>query len=180
MQVSDTLEVVGNIISIETIMELYGKDIYHLVYCYVNDKAIAEDITQEVFYVTYLKLDTFREASSLKTWISRIAINKCKDYLRSSYFKRTFITNIISPFIKSKTTSPEDIVVQNEVNQSLTELVLNLPIKYKEVIILYYYQEFDVKEISKIIDKNEATIKSRLRRGRDQLKSMIEERMSNE
>jgi RNA polymerase sigma-70 factor, ECF subfamily len=176
LQVSESIQLKGQTIRIEDVMDTYGTNIYHLVYCYVHDKAIAEDLTQEVFFTAHMKQLSFRQEASLKSWITRIAINKCKDHLRSSYIKRTIVSNILQPFVKSTTLSPEEVILQKDEAETLSELVLKLPIKYREVILLYYYQDFSILEISSVLKVNEATVKSRLRRGRDRIKLKIEEK----
>jgi RNA polymerase sigma-70 factor, ECF subfamily len=176
VQASESISFKEQTISIEDVMDTYGTNIYHLVYCYVHDKAIAEDLTQEIFLTAHIKQHSFRQESSLKSWITRIAINKCKDYLRSSYFKRTIVSSIIQPFVKNTAQSPEEVLLQKDEAKDLSEQVLKLPIKYREIILLYYYQDFSILEISKVLKVNEATVKSRLRRGRDRLKLIIEEK----
>jgi RNA polymerase sigma-70 factor, ECF subfamily len=176
LQVSESIHIKDQAIRIEEIMDTYGTNIYHLVYCYVHDKAIAEDLTQEVFFTAHVKQLSFRQEASLKSWITRIAINKCKDYLRSSYIKRTIVSNLFQPFMKNTAQSPEEVILQQDEAETLSELVLNLPIKYREVILLYYYQDFSILEISSVLKVKEATVKSRLRRGRDRLKLKIEEK----
>jgi RNA polymerase sigma-70 factor, ECF subfamily len=176
LQVSESIHLKEQAIRIEEVMDTYGTNIYHLVYCYVHDKAIAEDLTQEIFLAAHIKQHSFRQEASLKSWITRIAINKCKDYLRSSYFKRTIVSSILQPFVKNTSLSPEEVLLQKDEAKDLSNLVLKLPIKYREVILLYYYHDFSILEISNVLKENEATVKSRLRRGRDRLKLSIEEK----
>ena len=73
---------------LEEIMITYGDELTRLAYTYVKDIETAKDVVQSVFLKCYTHLRTFRGDSKLKTWLYRIPINKCKDYLRSSYFKR--------------------------------------------------------------------------------------------
>jgi RNA polymerase sigma-70 factor, ECF subfamily len=155
-------------------MNLYGEVILHIIYCYVQDKALAEDLTQEVFLTVFLKLASFNQDSSLKTWITRIAINKCKDHLRTSYFKKTWVSSVVHGFLKDSKPSAEEECVEKSMGKGLLQAVTSLPVKYRESIVLYYYQEFSIKEISGLLGLNEATIKSRLKRGREKLKMMIE------
>lgn len=81
----------------ESLMRNYGQQVIRLVYLLVRDRALSEDITQEVFLKAYKGLDSFRGESNLKTWIYRIAVNESKSYLRSWSFR-----NIFSTWLKDK------------------------------------------------------------------------------
>ena len=73
---------------IETLMRQYGNDVLRTAYMYVKDVHTAEDIFQDVFIKVNQKLSTFEGNSSIKTWIIRITINTCKDYLKSAWNRR--------------------------------------------------------------------------------------------
>ena len=73
---------------IDEIMNKYGQEVLQLVYSYVNNKEVAEDVTQDIFVKCYKSLHTYKEFE-LKTWLWRIAINHCKDYLKVGITKRS-------------------------------------------------------------------------------------------
>ena len=73
---------------LETLMRTYGNDVLRMAYSYVKDYDTAEDIFQEVFIKVNANLTAFRGESSVKTWILRITVNACKDYLKSAYSRR--------------------------------------------------------------------------------------------
>ncbi|MGE7998130.1 sigma-70 family RNA polymerase sigma factor [Lysinibacillus sp. NPDC093190] len=77
---------------IEELMTDYGQTVLQLVYTYVHDTALAEDLTQEVFIKCYKALSTYQGHASLKTWLWRIAINHLKDYIKSWYKKNVDVT----------------------------------------------------------------------------------------
>ncbi|WP_157800953.1 sigma-70 family RNA polymerase sigma factor [Bacillus solitudinis] len=156
---------------IEELIELYAKQITNFSFTYVKDWGMAEDITQDVFIKVYDNLDTFRHEGSLKTWIYQIAANRSKDILRNSYFKTTIVSDLLESLMPKKgNTSPEDTVIQIAEDKTLAKNVLALPVKYREVIILYYYHEMSSTEISQFLQVNVGTVKSRLQRGRQRLK----------
>lgn len=159
--------------TIEWLMNEYGKSVVRLAYTFVKKEQLAEDIAQEVFIKCYEKLDTFRNESSYKTWIYRITVNLCKGRLRSWSFR-----NIIpSEFFTNRKTNyhtPETELMNLEKRKELSIKVLSLPIKYREVIILYYYEELTYSQISDLLDISMQTLKSRLHRARLLLKKMIE------
>lgn len=122
-----------------SLMLTYGEEIKRLVYSYLKDWVLTEDVTQDVFVTIYLKLDSFQGNSDIKTWIYRIAINKCKDKLKSWKYKKLFLTNQFFSLIETKT--PEFYVIDGQQKDKVVQTIFNLPIKYREVIILYYYKE---------------------------------------
>ncbi|MED3997018.1 sigma-70 family RNA polymerase sigma factor [Peribacillus frigoritolerans] len=162
-------------IHLETIMEQYGDMVVRLAYTYVKQKTLAEDIAQEVFISCYQHMDKFRNQSSVKTWIYRITVNKCKDELKSWSFKNLFYTDLISSFFKNGTNTTELKLLDLEENRWISKIILSLPLKLREVIILYYYEDLSILEIADLLNVNENTIKTRLYRARNLLKSIFKE-----
>lgn len=161
---------------IDQLMYEYSDDIMHLVYTYVKNRATAEDLTQEIFIKCYEKLSQFHHQSSIKTWVYRIASNHCKDYLKSWHYRKIILNEKIFDYLPSKSRHVEDEVITVNVENSLTNAVMALPIKYREVVFLHYYEELTLAEISKITIVNINTIKTRLKRAKELLKDkMVEE-----
>jgi RNA polymerase sigma-70 factor, ECF subfamily len=159
--------------AIEVIMIEYGDSIKRLVYTYIKDYSLTEDFTQEIFLTVYLKLDTFAGRSSLKTWVYTIAINKCKDYLRSWHFRKMNVSNSILDFIGTSKGPENEVIAQADRSELISEL-LKLPVKYREVMILFYYKEFSLQEISTVLNISEGSVKVRLHRGREGLKKRFD------
>ena len=108
-----------------------------------------------------------------KAWLIRTTINCCKDYWKSAWFKRrtsmddiTYTANTISHDPSSST-------------GFITQCVKKLPVKYRQIIHLYYYEEYSLKEISCILQINENTVKTRMVRGRELLKKYLGEEACN-
>lgn len=144
----------------------YGDSILRLCYLYLNDYHLAEDATQNTFLKVYRNLDKFRRESDIKTWITRIAINECKNHMRMHWFQH------------ERSEIASDIPGQScfdsiETKESVTAAIRTLPLKYREVILLYYYQERTVKEISGILQIKEPNVLQRLKRGREKLRSEL-------
>jgi RNA polymerase sigma-70 factor, ECF subfamily len=160
---------------IERLMNVYGNDVLRTAYLYLKDMQRAEDAFQEVFIKIYRKYDSFKGNSSEKTWIISITINVCKDMLRSSWLKRVFVTD---SFLTEKHEEDTDkAAIQRVENKILFNEVMSLQPALKDVVILYYYQEFDTKEISKILGIAEGTVRSRLHRAREILKNKLKGRI---
>lgn len=153
--------------NITELMTLYGNDILRMCLLYLKDYHLAEDITQETFIKVYQKLDTFNNKSNIKTWITSIAINNCKNALKK-YSKE------VTPLEDLTLTYTEDFS-KNENRLLVSKEVSKLPKKYLEVIILFYYQELSIKEISYILKVPQTTIKTRLKRAKENLKIYLKE-----
>ncbi|HDR7788586.1 RNA polymerase factor sigma C [Bacillus cereus] len=160
---------------IDEIMNKYGQEVLQLMYSYVNNKEVAEDLTQDIFVKCYKSLHTYKGNSNLKTWLWRIAINHCKDYLKSWYNKKVIVTEDDFTYMESQKESVEQIVIQSAEDSRLASAVMNLPIKYREVIYLFYYEELSIKEIAIVIDVKENTIKTRMKKAKELLKKGLEE-----
>lgn len=159
---------------VERLIDQYGADVYKIAYLYVKDPNLAEDVFQEVFYKVMKNYHKFGHLSSEKTWIIRITINTCKDLLRTSWLRRV-ITFGTWEEQDHRYENPYDIGI-SESNNELYELILKLPPRYKEVILLFYYEDLTYEEIAQILNIPKGTVQSRLARGREKLKKMMEER----
>ncbi|QWH41113.1 sigma-70 family RNA polymerase sigma factor [Bacillus mycoides] len=171
----EAFEIEDKELLIDEIMNKYGQEILQLVYSYVNNKEVAEDLTQDIFVKCYKSLHTYKGNSNLKTWLWRIAINHCKDYIKSWYNKKVIVTEDESAYMGVQPDSVEQTVIQNAEDRRLVSAVMNLPIKYREVIYLFYYEELSIKEIAIVIEVKENTIKTRLKRAKELLKKGLEE-----
>ncbi|WP_242224940.1 sigma-70 family RNA polymerase sigma factor [Bacillus cereus group sp. BfR-BA-01380] len=160
---------------IDEIMNKYGQEILQLVYSYVNNKEVAEDLTQDIFVKCYKSFHTYKGKSKLRTWVWRIAINHCKDYIKSWYNKKVIVTENESTYTGAQKESVEQTVIQNDEDRRLASAVMNLPIKYREVIYLFYFEELPIKDIAMVIEVKENTIKTRLKRAKELLKKGLEE-----
>ena len=156
---------------IEQLMNSYGNDVLRIAYMYLRDKQRAEDVFQEVFIKVFHKYESFKGESTEKTWLTRITINVCKDMLRSSWLKKILLSDKIQP--ESFEPTIENGVIQREEDRILFREVLSLRPVFKEVILLYYYQEFDTVEISQILNISESTVRTRLHRARNSLKNKL-------
>ncbi|MFC7366434.1 MULTISPECIES: sigma-70 family RNA polymerase sigma factor [Bhargavaea] len=161
----------------DSLVRLHADELKRIAYIYVHDHAECEDIVQEVFISCYKNLGNFRQESEYKTWLIRITINKCKDHHRKWNFRNLVYKPVIGLFKTGP--SAEDKLMGRHHSQEMIVQISALPAKYKEVLILYYYQDMGVAEISKVLDQNVNTIKTRLQRGRESLKLSLERSKAN-
>ncbi|MFC5465967.1 sigma-70 family RNA polymerase sigma factor [Lederbergia graminis] len=160
------------------IMMKYGTELKQIAYLYVNDRAECEDIIQEVFIAFYQHLDKFRHEASYKTWLIRITINKCKDHHKRWSIKNLIYKSEIRPVNASP--SSENEFIQQQHSKEIIEQVASLSPKYKEVIILFYFQDLSMREISEVLNISINTVKSRLLRGKEALQQKLERRNKHE
>ncbi len=164
---------------IETLMRQYGNDVLRTAYMYVKDIHTAEDIFQDVFIKVNQKLSSFEGNSSIKTWIIRITINTCKDYLKSAWNRRVVpMMDYQEDAIISESDYEE--VEKQDTKELIKKSVLSLPAKYKDVVLCIYFQDMTITEAARALNIAEGTAKSRLSRARQKLKSILEGRISDE
>lgn len=154
---------------IEELIERYGNDILRLCAVYLGDHQLAQDAFQETFLKAWKGLDNFRGDSSEKTWLSRIAVNTCRDLLRSGWLRMLKKSKPMEEIMELAAPAP------NPEAAAVREATLALHGKYREVIVLYYYQGMQISEIAKVLNLPENTVSTRLRRARVQLGRLLRE-----
>ncbi len=150
------------------LINTYGTRLLRTCYLITKDEREAEDIVQETFIRVFKSIKTFKEESSLYTWIYRIAQNIAKDRYKANIISYAFEDHEILY------ENPESITMANIDRESLREELDNLNFIYKQVLVLFYFEDLSIKEISKILDEKEGTIKSKLSRGRILLREALE------
>lgn len=154
-----------------SLIELYGNDVLRIATLYTQNPSTAEDIFQDVFFKVNKYLSSFSGKSSEKTWIIKITINTCKDYLKSAWRKKIVPLEDFNE--TSDNVSYDNNIIDSENASMIFNEILTLPLKYKDVLILYYYKDFSTAEISKILNVPEATVRTRMRRARELLKEKL-------
>ncbi|HET7628591.1 MAG TPA: sigma-70 family RNA polymerase sigma factor [Bacillales bacterium] len=150
--------------AIQLLIDECMEDVKRFVFTYVKNWSYTDDIVQDAFLAVYLNLDTFKESASIKTWILSIAANKAKDFLKSWHYKKVSLTNQF--FHQANNETPETLLLNNQENDEVSALIFSLPVKYREVIILYYYKDLSIKEISEVLGTGQSTVKTRLHRAK--------------
>ena len=153
------------------LMKTYGNDVLRTAYLYVKDSHLSEDIFQEVFIKVFRNYDSFQGKSDIRTWIIRITINTCKDYLKSSYHRNT--VPVMEPASEQTVSDISTEVEQKEQNHQIRSALLSLPEKYRNPLVLVYFHQLSVKETADVLQTKENTVKSLLKRGRDLLKKTL-------
>ena len=148
----------------ERLAETYADLILRLAYTYLNHTQDAQDICQTVFLKLWEKAPAFVSPDHERAWIIRTSVNVCKDQLKSSW-RRTTVD--LSAALDARAPEAEE--------GSLWAAVALLPPKYRTVIYLYYYEGYSANEIAQMLGEKPATVATRLSRGRDKLRTQLEQ-----
>ena len=155
--------------AIEKLIQQYQTPLLRLCYIQLQDRTLAEDAVQETFLKAYRGFAQFRGESSEKTWLTRIAVNVCRDYQRGSWFRHTD-RNITPDMLQIGTEQPDTE------DMDLSMAVMKLPRKMREAILLYYYQDMGTEEIAKVLGLTQSTVSYRLQKSREKLRKLLEGR----
>ncbi|MGI6777647.1 MAG: sigma-70 family RNA polymerase sigma factor [Acetivibrionales bacterium] len=155
---------------LDYLMRRFSDKVIKIAYYHVRDRYMAEDICQEVFLRVYKNLDKFCRDSTYFTWIYRITVNLCRDYKASAYFRRML------PWCgwgAEDMTETDERLFEAAEGGEVFRKVMDLPLKYRTVLALYYFEEFTTPEIARILKIRENTVRARLCRGRKMLKEIL-------
>jgi RNA polymerase sigma factor (sigma-70 family) len=149
-------------ISKEKAEELYyqfSNYIFKVAFLFTHSQSLSDDITQETLIRIFKYYHTYDESKPIKPWIYKITLNTLRELKRKQ--KWLVLTEHL-PVQKDSEESFENKLIRRETNDDLLDAVNKLPNKYKEIIVLYYFEEFTLKEIAEILSIPLGTCKSRL------------------
>lgn len=153
----------------EELLEIIKKNkiqLYKVAKSILNDEEDINDAIQETLINAYNKIDTLKNKKYIETWITRILINKCYDIIDKNKVHERKVQKAIDTYSNYETDNFEErTIVQKAVSQIDEDLKL--------IVIMYYYNQFSVKEISKIMDIPSGTVKSKLSRARTKLYEIL-------
>jgi len=152
------------------LIELNMQNMYKIAKSYLKNDEDTADAIQDTILSCYEKIGSLKQNKYFKTWLTRILINKCNDILKKK--QSVYLTEEIIEV--SVSDSNYDELEWKEVLQSIDE-------KYRIILLLYYLEEFNTREIAEILDIKEKTIQTRLMRGRNMISQeyQMQERGSN-
>ncbi len=151
----------------ERMVALYQLPLLRLCILYLHDEELAKDVVQETFIKAYRYLDGFRAEASEKTWLTRIAVNTCKNVYRSGWFRH--VDRSVTPDMMA-----ERFASANEEDNTLTEAIMRLPIKLKEAALLCWLQGMTYEEAAEALGVSRQAVGSRLNRARRKLRFALE------
>jgi RNA polymerase sigma-70 factor (ECF subfamily) len=148
---------------IERLFQSYSNEILRLCFLYLKDYQLAEDALQDTFIRVTKSIYQFQGNSSEKTWLIRIAINVCKTMICTKK-KHPVEFSTEASFLAFKTADEIDQLIDKSI---VSQAIMKLDTPYREIIILHYYQELELRKISKITGEKMTTVAYRLRHGKN-------------
>lgn len=156
----------GNVNAYGQLIEIHKVYLYRTAYLYVKNEDAALDIVSECVVKAFSSIKNMKEPQYFKTWLTKILINVSKDYFRSHREQ--------VPYDDLPLCAPEGDVSLEE-KWDLYAAIDILPEKYKNVIMLKYFDDLKVSEIAEILDLPEGSVKAYLSRGREELRKYLKE-----
>ena len=152
------------------LVEEYQTMLYRIAFSNMRNRADAEDAVQEAF-LRYMKDEKpIQNREHEKAWLIRTTIHICMDILKSGWRQRTVALN------ESLMAETKSVYLPYQMKDDKTlEAVLKLPVHYRNPIYLFYYEDYSIQEIAGVLNEKEGTIKTRLRRGREEVKKILTE-----
>ena len=150
----------------------YYETLFRIAYSYVKNSWDADDVVQDVFVKLYLTRKTFKTEDNEKYYLIRLVINRSIDYIRNNKKHNLSIDN---EYINNL----PDTSDADKKNEEIYECVCSLKDSYKTIIVLFFYDDYSVKEIANILKISESNVTTRLSRAKKKLKEIIIERREN-
>ena len=169
-----------------TLMLKYQKRISNLVYKHIHDAETTKDLCQEVFLKAFKALPNFKRESAFYSWLYRIAVNCCIDFLRQQKRHKTVAFEELTPDyedglpIADTQPSPSKLAANKELGQIICKAIEQLPPKQQRVFRLRYGGEMQIKEIASLLDRSEGTVKTHLHHAHRRLRILLRPYLENQ
>ena len=154
----------------ERLVDEYADLILRVSYTYLRTTADAEDICQEVLLKLLLRCEPFKSEAHERAWVVRVTINACKDLLRRQAVRSTVAIEEV-PDLESPEPADEEHELRR--SQRILAAVMGLPLSMREVVFLYYYEGWSLREVARACGCSEAAATKRLSRARAQLREAL-------
>lgn len=168
--------IAGNEDAIEMFVRQYETGVFRLALSIVGDPAEASEITQETFLAALRSLSAYEERKSFKAWLYTIALNHSRSHLRKRKIVERLRTTLTSIFrVETQTQlSPEEAAMRSEKEMQIWKALSELDERHRTTVVLRYFHELSIAEISEILSVNEGTIHSRLHTAREKLRDALQ------
>ncbi len=146
-------------------VQSYGDAILRTCFVYLSNRQDAEDAMQDTFLKAWKAMEQFeqRNGASEKTWLMTIAVNVCRDYRRSKWFRRVDTQRALEDL-------PPRYLIVEDADIALTMDIMRLPEKQKQVVLLHYFNELTLREVAEVLGVAASTVHRRLKQAEQQLK----------
>ena len=177
----------GDVKSFEQLISSHQKRIFNIAYRMLGNLEDANDVTQEALVKAYYGIKNFKGKSSFSTWLYTIVNNACIDFIRKNrktdmiYLDREYETGdgTYKVQLGDDENTPEELFEKKEVRKLVQESIGELSCDHRKIIILRDIEHFSYKEIAQILGCPEGTVKSRISRAREGLKTIIKEKLKD-
>lgn len=164
----------GNESAMELLVKRHYKTVFSYMYRSLGDYHASYDLTQEVFIKVLKSLRAFKkEKGEFSHWLLKIAVNTCKDFYKSSYYTRIGRNAVEMDENLYSEVNVTDFLEHREDTQTVKNAVSRLPRYQREAIVLRFFHDMKITDISKLTEANEATVKSRIGQGLKKLKKIL-------
>ena len=160
----------GDSAAFQILVRRHKEKVRNIIYITMNNSALVDDIAQDVFITVYRNLKHFRFESQFTTWLYRITVNRCKDYLRKMNVRKIFFPVEDGIEVSDYSTPVEN----NDISKIVMDAISKLPIKLRMPLIMKDIEGFSYQEISESLNCEMGTVKSRIFRGREKLKEILQ------
>ena len=144
--------------------QTYMDTVFRVAFSYMKNRADADDITQNVLLKLYRYEGEFESDAHVKHWLIRVTVNECKSAWRAPWRKQEDIAEYANT-----------LALPSPAHEDLFQAVMDLPQKYRVVIYLFYYEGYSTRELASMLSVPEATVRTRLARGREKLRITLTE-----
>jgi RNA polymerase sigma-70 factor (ECF subfamily) len=171
----DYLKYVSSIqsVSLYDLMHEHGQDVWNYAFLLTKNHHVSDDIAQEVFLQAFLHITSFRGQSTVRTWLFSITRNTAINHKKSAFFRKVTLLEFLYPTPSAP--SAEELYMNRTYTDSIWRLVMKLPPKYREVLILDAQYDMPLMEIALLLQISMGTVKSRLYRARAKMRMYLEE-----
>lgn len=160
-------------LALEQVMRLYGDVLLRTAYLLLKDRQAAEEAVQDTFVQAFYKIEQLQDSSKIKSWLLRITVNRCRMKQRAWSWNRLLPSVHVERLQEEASAGAEERYFERWDQARVGEAMQQLEYKYREAMVLYYYNDMQIADIAEQLNCKENTVKSRLMRGRQRLKALL-------
>lgn len=159
----------------DKLYKLTEKEIWYTCISFLRDETTAQDVMQDTYITAFLKINSLKKENQFKSWLNRIAVNKCKDYLKGKGEIQLSDEILENEVVQDEVTIPEEYITNNAKREIILKLMEDtLSHAQYQTVFLFLFSEMSIPEIAEVMEVSEGTVKSRLNSSRAKIKTAVE------